>query len=153
MDIIVPEEKISNVISADICVIGGSCTGVFAAVRAARLGADVILVEKANRFGGVATCGLVGMWHTLFDMKGQRQIIGGITYEMMERLKKRNAVSPNFRDPANSRIHGVRFNSEELTLELDELVLEQKKIRFFLNTGFSRAISSNGRIDAVIAEN
>lgn len=153
MDIIVPEEKISNVISADICVIGGSCTGVFAAVRAARLGADVVLVEKANRFGGVATCGLVGMWHTLFDMEGQRQIIGGITYEMMERLEKRNAVSPNFRDPANSRIHGVRFNSEELTLELDELVLEQKKIRFFLNTGFSRAISSNGRIEAVIAEN
>ena len=31
---------------ADICVLGGSCTGVFAAIRAARLGAKVVLVEK-----------------------------------------------------------------------------------------------------------
>lgn len=39
----------------DICVVGGSCTGLFAAVRAARLGAKVAIVEKQNCFGGVAT--------------------------------------------------------------------------------------------------
>ncbi|MBQ9775697.1 MAG: FAD-dependent oxidoreductase, partial [Lentisphaeria bacterium] len=112
MEIIIPEEKITKVLSADICVIGGSCTGVFAAVRAARLGAKVILVEKANRFGGVATCGLVGMWHSLFDMECQRQIIGGLTYEMLERLDRRGAVS-GFRNPAESLEYGIRFNSEE----------------------------------------
>ena len=48
MEITVPQEKISKVCTADICVIGGSCTGVFAAVRAARLGAKVILVEQQN---------------------------------------------------------------------------------------------------------
>ncbi len=36
----------------DIVVLGGSCTGVFAAVRAARLGAKVAIVEKQNSFGG-----------------------------------------------------------------------------------------------------
>ena len=153
MEIIIPEEKITKVLSADICVIGGSCTGVFAAVRAARLGAKVILVEKANRFGGVATCGLVGMWHSLFDMECQRQIIGGLTYEMLERLDRRGAVS-GFRNPAESLEYGIRFNSEELTLELDELVLEHENIRFFLNTSFSRVIGEEtGRVDAVILEN
>ena len=54
-------ENVQVVDEADICVLGGSCTGVFAAVRAARLGARVIIVEKQNHFGGVAvaTC----TWH------------------------------------------------------------------------------------------
>ena len=32
----------------DICILGGSCTGVFAGVRAARLGASVAVVEKTK---------------------------------------------------------------------------------------------------------
>ncbi len=31
---------------ADVCVCGGGCTGVFAAVRSARLGCSVILCEE-----------------------------------------------------------------------------------------------------------
>jgi glycerol-3-phosphate dehydrogenase len=42
----------------DICVVGGSATGVFAAVRAARLGARVAIIENNGFFGGVATAGL-----------------------------------------------------------------------------------------------
>ena len=37
---------------ADLCVLGGSCTGVFAAVAAARLGLKVAVVEMQNGFGG-----------------------------------------------------------------------------------------------------
>ena len=36
--IIEPQRKIPVIEEADVCVLGGSCTGVFAAVRAARLG-------------------------------------------------------------------------------------------------------------------
>ena len=75
--------------TADVCVIGGSCTGVFAAVRAARLGKTVVLVEKTNAFGGVATNGLVCIWHSLHDTVGEKQIIGGLTLEIEERLRKR----------------------------------------------------------------
>ena len=38
----------------DVCVVGGSCTGVFAAVRAARLGASVA------QLGIVGTMGVMG---------------------------------------------------------------------------------------------
>jgi ribulose 1,5-bisphosphate synthetase/thiazole synthase len=75
--IIVPSEKVPIIKEADICVLGGSCTGVFAAVRAARLGAKVVIVEKQNRFGGVATNGLVHMWHSIYDTDFNEQIIGG----------------------------------------------------------------------------
>lgn len=56
-----PAKGIPIVEEVDICVIGGSCTGVFAAVRAARLGAKVAIVEKMNSFGGVATQGLINV--------------------------------------------------------------------------------------------
>ena len=150
-EILIPAEKLPVKEEADICVIGGSCTGVFAAVRAARLGAKVVLLERQNRFGGVATCGLVCMWHSLFDITGEKQIIGGLTFETMERLEKRNAIA-NFRDGHGSR--HLAFNAEELTLELDELVLEQKTIRPLLNTSYSRPVlDGEGRILGVIAEN
>jgi heterodisulfide reductase subunit A-like polyferredoxin len=52
--LIEPSREISIVEDYDICIIGGSCTGVFAVVRAARLGAKVVILEKMNSFGGVA---------------------------------------------------------------------------------------------------
>ncbi len=120
--IIIPSQKVPVIEKADICVVGGSCTGVFAAVRAARLGAKVVIVEKQNRFGGVATSGLVHMWHSIYDTEFKEQIIGGLTVEIMERLAKRNAISKF----TNTRAYGIRLNSEELTIELDELVKEAK---------------------------
>ncbi|MFA6929051.1 MAG: FAD-dependent oxidoreductase [Lentisphaeria bacterium] len=150
-DILIPAERIPITAEADLCVVGGSCTGVFAAVRAARLGARVVLLERQNRFGGVATLGLVGMWHSLFDAPGQKQIIGGLTLEILERLEKQDAVSP-FRKPVPH--YGIRFNPEILTLELDRLVQEEPNIRVFLNTSFSNVVLSQaGQIEAIIAEN
>ena len=61
----------------DVCIIGGSCTGVFAAVRAAQLGASVALVENNGMFGGVATAGMVSIWHSLRETSGERAIISG----------------------------------------------------------------------------
>jgi len=85
-------EKLPVYAEFDICVLGGSCTGVFAAVRAARLGAKVAVIEKQNAFGGVATNALVNIWHSLLDTEFKQQIIAGLTSETMERLAKRKAV-------------------------------------------------------------
>lgn len=149
-EILVPAERIPVVLEADICVVGGSCTGVFAAVRAARLGARVALVELQNRFGGVATLGLVGMWHHIYDIDFAEQVIGGLTVEMMERLARRGAAS-DFRSRESMR--GVRINPEELTLELDALVAEHRIVPL-LCTRFCRAVKSDeGTIEAVLVEN
>jgi len=77
----------------DVCVLGGSCTGVFAAVRAAQMGAKVALVEKQNCFGGVACSGLVNVWHKLYSNDRETQIIAGLTQEMIKRLDKIGAVT------------------------------------------------------------
>ena len=69
----------------DVCVVGGSCTGVFAAVAAARLGARVAIIESNGFFGGVATASLVNIWHSTHDIHNKQQIIAGLTAEVIER--------------------------------------------------------------------
>ena len=44
---------------ADLVVAGGGPAGVAAAIAAARLGADVLLVERYGFLGGMATAGFV----------------------------------------------------------------------------------------------
>jgi len=102
----------------DVCVLGGSCTGVFAAVAAAREGASVALVERQGFFGGMATAALVSVWHSDMDTEFSRVIIGGLTREVIDRLAKRDAVIMHKENPHSSFVLGT----EELKCELDELV-------------------------------
>ncbi len=131
----------------DICVIGGSCTGLFAAVRAARLGARVALIEKQNCFGGMATAGLVYLWHSLCDTAGELQIIGGLTSEVIERLSGRDAVTRSEKPNVF-----FRLNTEELKIELDELV-DEHGVTPFLHTFYCAPVMEGDHIDAVIVEN
>jgi len=132
----------------DICVLGGSCTGVFAAIRAARLGASVCVVEKQNAFGGVATSSLVNIWHSLTDTAGKTPIIAGLTQEFIERLQKRDCVI--FKP--NSPTSAYTLNTQELKIELDEVVLEEKITPFF-HTSFSEPLlNDEGKLYGVIVE-
>jgi hypothetical protein len=133
---------------ADVCVIGGGCTGVFAAVAAARLGARVALVENQGFFGGVATAGLVNIWHSMLDTTGQTTIIAGLSREVVERLARRRGVT--FGNP--TVWHGSFFlNTELLKLELDALVTEAK-VRPFLHTRFCAPLLRDGKPVAAIIE-
>lgn len=49
--IIEPEKRLPICEEVDLCVIGGSCTGLFAAVRAARLGAARCAYRKTELSG------------------------------------------------------------------------------------------------------
>lgn len=131
----------------DMAVVGGSCTGVFAAVRAARLGARVALIERHNCFGGVATAACVSIWHSLLDTEGKRPIIAGLTREVVERLRRRGAV-----DDTGEAVNAYKLNTEELKIELDELVAEHR-ITPFLHTFYAAPVMADGALQAVIVEN
>lgn len=51
-----------NVLSCDVCVVGGGSGGFGAALAAARAGAEVILVEKEAWLGGTSTSAYVTNW-------------------------------------------------------------------------------------------
>jgi hypothetical protein len=138
----IPERprSIPVVQDCDVCVLGGSCTGVFAAARAAQMGAKVALVEKQNAFGGVATSGLVNIWHTLKSKVLKQPIIGGLTQQTLRRLGSIGATN------------GTRINTEELKIELDRLVIEHG-ITPYLHTFYAAPHIEGGRVTAVFLEN
>ena len=151
-----PARDIPVINDVDIVVLGGSCTGVFAAVRAARLGARVAIVEQLGAFGGTATAGFVCIWHALTDTTYNKQIISGMTEEMLERLKKvpnglriRSRKEDKWRAPHYSN---YILNTEEMKIELDRLVIESG-VTPYLHTRYSAPYVEDGELRAVIVEN
>jgi FAD-dependent oxidoreductase family protein len=111
------------------------------------MGLRVAIIEKQNCFGGVATAGAVNIWHTFHDTNGVRPIIGGLTREVIERLDKRGAVLKG-KGPTGA----FSLNTEELKIELDELVIEHR-IKPFLHTFYAAPIAEESRLRAVVIEN
>jgi hypothetical protein len=71
---------VADTSEADVCIYGGTSAGVTAAVEAARMGRDVVLIEPGKHLGGLSSGGLgmtdVGAVHT----------IGGLSREFYERV-------------------------------------------------------------------
>ena len=154
-----PAKNIPVVQDVDIVVLGGGCTGVFAAIRAARLGAKVAIVEQCNAFGGTATNGFVCIWHTLTDTTFKRQIISGLTEELIDRLRRVpngiDVVPPPEGDnvPFRGRnYHNYHLNTEEMKIELDQMILEAG-VTPYLHTRYAAPYLEDGVLKAVIIEN
>ena len=79
----VRKEKIPVAAEADVVVIGGGPGGFGAAMRAARMGAKTILIDRYDVPGGVHTVGLQGAYN---------EGVGGIHTELMQRLTKEGYV-------------------------------------------------------------
>ena len=105
------------------------------------------IIENNGFFGGVATAGLVNVWHSIYDTTGERQIIGGLTEEVIERLVSCNAA---IIDKTNLTRYCV-FHPEVLKIILDQLVMENK-IQPYLHTKFVAAYMEDNRVQAVIVE-
>lgn len=146
--ILEPAKQIPVWNEVDVCVIGGSCTGMFAAIRAARLGVSVALVESQGRLGGTATNGLVNVWHTLYDDTYTTQIIGGLTDEVEKRMLKAGRLNYVL----NSNAIGAQLDPSYLVYVLDCMAKEEK-IQLYLHTSYVSVAMDGNRIDAAILEN
>ncbi len=143
-----PARQTPIVYECDICVIGGSATGVFAAIAAARLGAKVAIVENMGFFGGTATASKVCVWHSNLNTTFDQQIYAGLTMELIERLKARDSLIDKGPDPTAQYV----FIPEEMIIELDKMVVESS-VRPFLHTRFvGCAKSDDGEVQAAIIE-
>jgi hypothetical protein len=100
----------------DIVVVGGGPAGVAAAFSAARMGADVLIVEQFNCLGGVATAG----WHghiCLFSSWGTRErVVGGIPFEMVRRVTEAGYGVHNDSD-ADFEVEGLKLILEQMAEE------------------------------------
>lgn len=108
----------------DVIVAGGGPAGVAAAIAAARNGSNTLLIEREGYLGGMATVSGVPAFGPFSN--GERDLIGGIGRELLERLKARAFQSP-FYDRKPDRIEGLDWfpiDGELLKQVLDEMVLE-----------------------------
>jgi len=117
----------------DVAVMGGGPAGTCAALAAARNGAKVLLVERGNCLGGMATRGLVGPFMTCYDKNGKTQVIRGLFAEIVDRLVARGgAIHPRDCRAGTAftswikigHDHCTPFEPECLKLVLDEMCAE-----------------------------
>src|SRR5690242_578730 len=71
--------------STDICVLGGTPAGIAASIAAARMGSQVVLLERTNHIGGLPANGL-GVTDIV-----TRSTIGGIFREFIGRVREHYA--------------------------------------------------------------
>lgn len=88
-----PARDIPVFAQTDVLVVGGGPAGTAAAVSAARLGAEVMLVERYNHLGGLSTGGLVIWIDRMTDWSG-RQVIAGFAEEVIDRLPREAVFGP-----------------------------------------------------------
>ncbi|MFV0393042.1 MAG: FAD-dependent oxidoreductase [Coprobacillaceae bacterium] len=111
-----------RIIIEDIIIIGGGFSGSIAAIAAARTGANVLVVEKNGYLGGALTGAGVGPMMT-FHVK-DKQIIQGITAELIERLKAKGKSVGHILDASNYTYSVTPFDSEAMKYELELMFLE-----------------------------
>ena len=83
-----------NVLTTDICILGGSEAGFTAAIQASRLGKKVVLIEPTGHPGGMVVEGLGK------DMRfGNARVIGGIAREFYEKVEAHYGLKAEFENP------------------------------------------------------
>ena len=145
MEYIIETKKTPVTAQADVVVLGGGPSGVAAAVCAARLGAEVLLVERYGHFGGQATGGLVieffGAHDGAFRSPG-RTIMAGFYQEVLDRLLTMDAVT---------RFPDVLLQPEALKLVYQRL-LREAGVELLAHTWAVDASVEGDTIKAVMVE-
>ncbi len=153
----------------DVLVVGGGAAGVAAATSAARAGADVLLVERSNALGGLATGGLIILLLSLDDGRGH-PVVGGLCQEVTERLAARGAAyfpAPGEWGRADEALverdrsfglvwgraphrvrYSVAYDPEAMRLVLLEL-LEASGARLLLHAQAAEPLVAGERVEAV----
>jgi hypothetical protein len=106
----------------NVIVCGGGLTGVCAATAAARNGAKTLLIERDGCLGGTMTTSLVGPMMTFHSP--QRQVIGGLAQEVVDRLIAMHASPGHILDTSDYCYTITPFDTEAMKLVCQRMVVE-----------------------------
>lgn len=152
----------------DVLVVGGGPAGTAAAIAAGRMGAEVMLVERYNHLGGLATGGLVIWIDRMSDWTG-KHVINGIARELMDGLPKDALQGPSRPDwgrkdvatakywaQRNAAYHGIvtwspTVDPEALKSLSMKMVLDQK-VGLTFHAWASMPIVEDGVMKGIIFE-
>ncbi len=133
-------------LKADLCIYGGTPGGIAMAVRAAREGLDVVLVNRHGHLGGILASGL-GVWDTLYE--GKRAPIYDETRQAIFNYYRETygEDSPQYRDalPGKSGHTNGKFESKVAEKILTDLVARESRIRVILHR-VPQSVKREGRL-------
>ncbi|ROR89001.1 FAD dependent oxidoreductase [Raoultella ornithinolytica] len=106
----------------DVVVVGGGFSGSIAAIAASRSQAKTLIVESSSCLGGSLTSNGVNPMMTFHA--GEKQVIRGITDELIARLQAQGKSPGHLHDPSNFTATYTPFDAEAMKHEL-ELMLHE----------------------------
>ncbi len=142
----------------DVVVAGGGTAGLFAAIAAARLGAETLLVESKGYCGGIAVEGGTAIHsfynlYTAFPGVEKRKVVRSIPMEFMDRLTAMGGASGY---PEMEGGRGYDSVCTAVDTELYKLLafrmLREAGVHLALNTLLTGAIMDETKIKGVITE-
>ncbi|QHM77971.1 tRNA uridine 5-carboxymethylaminomethyl modification enzyme MnmG [Mixta theicola] len=106
----------------DVVVVGGGFSGAIAAIAAARSQAKTLIVEAGACLGGSLTANGVNPMMTFHA--GEKQVIRGITDELITRLQACGKSPGHVPDPGHFTATYTPFDAEAMKHELELMLLE-----------------------------
>ena len=134
-------KEIPVIADVDVLVCGGGPAGVGAAIRAGRMGADVMLIEAFDCLGGIATAGMMSHW------------TGHSSSKVLAEIFKRSYEKCRILGYAEENgCPDYTINQEVLKLVLEEMAAEAN-VKIMYYTLVCEAVAENGTITGVIVQN
>ena len=130
----------------DIIVVGGGISGAMAAIGAGRDGANVLLVEQHGFLGGMLTAAGVGPMMTFHA--GDKQIIKGLTGELIDRLKAKGKSPGHLYDTTTYTYTLTPFDAEGMKHELD-LMAREAGVNVLFHTMLAKVNVSGDQIESI----
>ncbi len=134
-------------IKTDICILGGSEAGFTAAIQAARMGKDVVLIEPTGHPGGMMVEGIVK------DIRfGSSVVIGGIAREIYTAIESYYGREPQF----YKKGWFSRYEPKIAELIIEQFLGKEKRITIIRKTRISEkdgVQKQGGRIEKILLEN
>ncbi|MDR2939347.1 MAG: FAD-dependent oxidoreductase [Clostridiales bacterium] len=127
----------------DVVVAGGGVSGCAAAVSAARLGANVLVIEPNGYLGGALTACGVGPMMTFHA--GKKQVIRGFMQELVSVLESRGYSKGHVPDTKQYTDTITPFNAEGLKLALDDM-LAGEGVEILFHSFVGGVLKGGGRI-------
>jgi hypothetical protein len=156
--------KAEEILEADVCVYGGTASGVAAAVQTARMGKTAVIAEFGNYLGGLTSGGLGAT-----DI-GNKAAIGGIAREFYHLIALHYANSNAWRFEPREEYFATRgrpstlneLNSVDATMWTFEphvaedilfQMLNEAKVAVYFQQRLAAVKKEGGRIAEIVMEN
>ncbi len=142
----VPETQLPVAAECDVLVCGGGCSGIAAAVAAARHGARVVLLERWPSVGGMATNALVTGWHR---SDREKVVINGLVEESARRAAVHGWIQRAAEFPHAHETHW--FDPEGMRIVWQRM-LDEAGVRTFCYLAAGEPLIVDGELVGVAAD-